>query len=174
MKIIALRFVSLLSLFILQFSFLNNLFPGAVAPVLIIAVVVVWTLLNGFPKVLVLAIPLALMADIATVGAPSVLSLYIVCLSYATSFLSRRLFFEHRGFGIVMYAACVGGGVVGYRVFEALLQHASWQALLLTPPAEALFSVLGGMVLFPILLPLLDRFERYISLISQEQFRGVR
>ncbi|OGI19605.1 MAG: hypothetical protein A3J06_01115 [Candidatus Moranbacteria bacterium RIFCSPLOWO2_02_FULL_48_19] len=183
MKIFFLRLLFILSLVFFEFSFFDVLFPRMAAPVILIVSIVVWTLLVGFPRVLYMVIPLSAFFDIASSGSLGSLTLYAVLLSYATSFLSRRLLAEHHGTGMVLYALFASLGSFGYVVFNLLFGQEnsfSWRADAFTEVFSAvatsklLLPIFLSALLFPILHRVIWRVEAYMSVVAQREILQVK
>jgi hypothetical protein len=111
MKIYFYYFLLFVVLLILQFSFLNVLFPFVGAPLCIIAAGVIWTIRLGFRKALWLLVPLLLLYDVLGAGRIEVYSLYILFFSYAMSFLSRRVLLENTLVSTFFYSFLIFLGV---------------------------------------------------------------
>lgn len=178
MKIFFLRMLFILSLVFFEFSFFSVLFPNFSVPVILVVSIVVWTLLVGFPRVLSMVIPLSAFFDIASSGNLGSMTLYVVPLSYATSFLSRRLLAEHHGTGMVLYAFFASLGSFGYVVFKLLFTHGSSFFRLAEIPIETflaittpqfLLSILLSALLFPIMYGIIRRVETYMSMLAQRE-----
>ena len=118
MKIFFLRLFFILAVVFFEFSFFDILFPQMGAPLVLIASIVAWVLVSGFPAALFMIIPLALLFDVVSAGMPGALTLYAVPLAYAVSFLSRRLLVEHGGFGMVLHGLFAGMSALGYIIFN--------------------------------------------------------
>lgn len=176
MKIFFLRLSFILTIVFFEFSFFDVLFPQVSVPIIIVASIVALTLLSGFPRALSMVIPLALCFDIVSSGGIGMLAPYAVMLSYATSFLSRRLLIEHSGLGMALYAGFAACGTFGYAVFAAVSSQGdpfSWTpeiAMLLlsaTLSAGLLFSCLLSVALFAVVYRVAGRFDRYVGSIAQ-------
>lgn len=182
MKIFFLRLGAIFILVMLQVSFLDILFPWFHVPLLILASIVAWTLVVGFPGSLWMTVSLSLLFDSVSVGSVSSFSLYAVLLAYTTSFLSRRLLVEHRGLGLGLYALFAAGGALGYQLLVFFLLRDYSQPLLfelsrippLLSPSILLFSFVLSAPLFIAAYFLLKRFEAYVGMITQKQFLNVR
>ena len=178
MKIFFLRLLFILSLVFFEFSFFDVLFPRMAVPVILIVSIVVWTLLVGFPRVLSMVIPLAAFFDIASSGSLGSLTLYTVPLSYATSFLSRRLLVEHHGTGMALYALFAAFGSFGYVVFHLLFGQESsffWHAdafvevFLVIATPKLFLPIFLSALLFPVLHRIIRQVEAYMSVVAQRE-----
>ncbi|MFZ2299606.1 MAG: hypothetical protein WAW00_00540 [Candidatus Moraniibacteriota bacterium] len=178
MKIFFLRLLFILAIVFFEFSFFDVLFPQVSAPLIIIASIVAWTLLSDFPRVLSVILPLAALSDIVSSGEVGALTLYAVVLSYATSFLSRRLLMEHRGLGMASYALFTSGGVLGYVVFEVVLFRGSlfsWNTETLVQlfssvsSAAFLVSFVSSPLLFVAMYRAIRRFDGYVGSLTQRE-----
>ncbi len=176
MKIFFLRLLFILVIVFLEISFVDVLLPSMMAPLVIIASVVAWTLIAGFPNALFMIVPLAICFDIVSSGEIGAFSLYAVILSYATSFLSRRLLIEHSGLGMMLYASFAASGTFGYAVFDGASSQGSpfsWtpeivmRLLSSMLSAELLFSCLLSFVIFFAVYRVAGRFDRYVGLMVQ-------
>lgn len=183
MKIFFLRLLFILSVVFFEFSFFDILFPEMYAPLAIIASVVAWILISGFPRALFMTVPLTALFDIVSTGVPGALSLYAVLLAYTTSFLSRRLLVEHRGIGMILYALFAGIGALGYSVFNFLFFQAGAFSgmtdrvlgfLAAFSFSNILFSVALGFPLFIVAYHIIRRFETYVASIAQRDFSQVK
>ncbi len=164
----------------LQFSFFDILFPWFRAPLFLLGVVVILTLVRGFPSALLMTVPLTLLYDATTLGRVTWFSVYAVIFSYGTSFLSRRLLIEHRGFGLALYAIIAFGGTLFYQtlfsfmVYEPMTSGAP-SLLVLMPQGEHVFFSLA--LFFPVFIVtyvLIQRFEGYLRSMQQRKFQQVR
>ncbi len=180
MKIFFLRLFILLLVIFLQISFFDILFPWFKAPLFLLGVIVALTLVRGFPDVLFMTLPLTILFDIASFGAVTWFSLYATLFTYGTSFLSRRLLIEHRGFGLLLYALVAYGGALLYQglfslvVYEYLASHTplSWA---LAPSVEGLLFALVLMIpLFIGTYFLIQYLEGRLKLMSERQFQNIR
>ncbi|MDP2837697.1 MAG: hypothetical protein Q8O53_00260 [Candidatus Moranbacteria bacterium] len=180
MKIFFLRTLFLLFLVFLQISFFDILFSWFRAPLFLLGVVVIFTLVRGFPSALFMTIPLTLLFDTISLGAVTWFSLYAVIFSYGTSFLSRRLLIEHRGMGLGLYALVAYGGAFLYQALFSFIMYtyfakSSFASPELIPSVESLiFSLVVESLLFVLMYFVVSRAEEYFSHINQQQFRSVR
>ncbi len=178
MKIFFLRIFLLLLLVFLQFSFFNILFPWFRAPLFLLGVVVIFSLVRGFPSTLFMTVPLTLLFDALTVGEISWLTPYAVFFAYVTSFLLRRLLLEHRGVGLVLYALLAYGAALLYQAlfpFVVSWKMVSVSTLLTLPSTDSLlFALVLFVPLFVVTYFCIGRFESYLELLNQKQFRNVR
>lgn len=182
MKVFFLRFGSIMLILLLQFSFLDIVFPQLQAPLLLLVSIVAWTLVRGFPESLLMTVPLGLLFDSVSFGMVGSFSLYAVILSYATSFLSRRLLIEHRGLSLTLYALFASAGALGYRLFTFFFSQGGAQGfadglfrmLAALPSESSLSSFVLGIPLFAGAYFVLKRFEERLDLMSQKQFLNVR
>lgn len=169
MKIFFLRLFFILALMFFQFSFFDILFSQISAPLVLIASVVAWTLVSGFPSALFMTVPLTVFFDIVSSGMPGSLTLYAVPLVYATSFLSRRLLVTHTSMGMILYALYAGVSALGYDIFNFIFFQSG------LPSFSGIFALL--ILIFPIfaaVYQVIRRFEKYISSISQRDFLKVK
>lgn len=178
MKIFFLCLLFILTLVFFEFSFFDVLFPRIAVPIILVVSVVVWTLVVDFPRVLYRVIPLTALFDIASSGTLGALTLYAVLLSYATSFLSRRLLVEHRGMGMVLYALFASLGSLGYAVFYLVFFQGhpffrptgifvSLSSTIMS--SEFFLSAFLSVLLFPVIYWIIRRFETYMSFVSQRE-----
>lgn len=183
MKIFFLRLFFILTIVFFEFSFFDILFPGTSAPLLLIASVVAWILISGFPRALFMTVPLTAFFDTVSTGAPGALSLYAVLLAYTTSFLSRRLLLEHRGIGMILYALFAGIGALGYIVFDFLFfQSDSFPGMMeifagllsLFSFSKIFFSVILSLPLFIVAYHIIRRFEDYVGSMAQRDLSQVK
>lgn len=178
MKIFFLRLLFILLLVSFEFSFFDILFPQIAVPIILIASIVIWTLILGFPRVLYMVIPLTVFFDITSSGTLGILTLYAVLLAYATSFLSRRLSVEYRGLDIVLYALFASLASLGYVIFNFIFSRGSsftWSAgifnqlFLVIVSSQLLLSFFLSALSFPLMYWIIRRFETYISLVTQRE-----
>lgn len=180
MKIFFSRIAFLLLLVFLQISFFNILFPWFRAPLFLLGAVVAFALVRSFPAALFMTVPLTLFFDAISIGTVSWFSLYAAFFAYVTSFLLRRLLLEHHGTGLVLYALVAFGGALFYQGLFSLVVYrlaAPETAALLrsAPSTESLmFSLLVFLPVFLLTYAIVRRFERYLELLNQKQFRNVR
>lgn len=183
MKIFFLRLLFMLIIVFFECSFFDILFPATPAPFLLIASIVAWVLLSGFPQALFIIIPLAALFDIVTTGMPRTLTLYAVPLAYTTSFLSRRLLVEHRGAGMFLYALFAAIGALGYTLFDVLffqsdkffgLQEISSSFWLMFSFSNILSAIALSLPIFFLAYAGIRRFEGYIGTMSRNDFLGVK
>lgn len=182
MKVFLLRLTVLALAVALQLSFFDIAFPWFHAPLLIIACVTAWTLVTGFPGSLWMTVPLAALFEIFSVGTIGIFSLYAVFLSYATSFLSRRILVGHRGAGTFLYALFAAAMGLAYQgamyLFLRGRTDASESDLLGLPsefsPGMLLLSAVLITLSFLIVYPAILRFEERMKSIIQKQFLNVR
>lgn len=183
MKIFFLRLFFILIIVFFEFSFFDILFPETSAPFLIIASVVAWILIAGFPRALFMTVPLTAFFDIVSTGMPGALTLYAVPLAYTTSFLSRRLLVEHRGIGMILYALFAGVGAFGYIVFDFLFfQSDSFPGMMeifsgllsIFSFPRIFFSIVLSVPLFIVTYHIIRRFEGYIGSIAQRDLSQVK
>lgn len=183
MKIFFLRLCFILGIVFFEFSFFDILFSQTAAPFVLLASVVAWILITGFPRALFMTIPLTAFFDIVSAGAPGALTLYAVLLSYTTSFLSRRLLVEHRGLGMLLYAVFVGIGGLGYAFFNFLFfQSDSFPDMagifsglvVVFSFSKILLSVALSLPLFVGAYSVINRFEKYMSSIAQRDFLNMK
>ncbi len=169
MKIFFLRLFFILAVVFFEFSFFDILFPQMGAPLVLIASIVAWVLVSGFPAALFMIIPLALLFDVVSAGMPGALTLYAVPLAYAVSFLSRRLLVEHGGFGMVLHGLFAGMSALGYIIFNFIFfQHGGLSEI-------AIRNALPGIVVWTLFIfvgayQVIRRFEKYIGYLSQSDF----
>lgn len=180
MKILFFRISFLVLLVFLQISFFNILFPWFRAPLFLLGVVVAFALVRSFPAALFMTVPLTLLFDVISLGALSWFSLYAVFFAYVTSFLLRRLLLEHHGTGLVLYALVAFGGALFYQALFSLVVYRlvapETVGLFRSVPSgeSLLFSLLVFLPVFLLTYVIIRRFERYLELLSQKQFRNVR
>lgn len=169
MKIFFLRLFFILALMFFQFSFFDILFSQVSVPLVLIASVVAWTLVSGFPSALFMTIPLTVFFDIVSSGMPGPLTLYAVPLVYATGFLSRRLLVTHTSMGMILYALYAGVSALGYDIFNFIFFQSGL-------PSFSEIFVLSVLIL-PVFVgayQIIKRFEKYIGSISQRDFLKVK
>lgn len=168
MKIFFLRLFFILALMFFQFSFFDILFSQISAPLVLIASVVSFVLVSGFPSALFMTVPLTVFFDIVSSGMPGPLTLYAVPLVYATSFLSRRLLVAHISMGMILYALYAGVSSFGYDLFNFIFFQSGW-------PSLSEIFVLSVLILpvFTGVYQIIKRFEKYIGSISQRDFLKV-
>ncbi len=178
MKAFFLRLLFILAIVFFESSFFDVLFPQVSAPLIILASIVAWTLLSDFPRVLSVILPLAALSDIVSSGEIGALTLYAVALSYATSFLSRRLLMEHRGLGMASYVLFASGGVLGYVVFDVMLFQGglfSWNTEMLARLFSSVFSTaffvsfVSSPLLFVVMYKVIRRFDGYVGSLAQRE-----
>ncbi|MFZ3031849.1 MAG: hypothetical protein WA082_02330 [Candidatus Moraniibacteriota bacterium] len=180
MKIFLFRAAFLLLLVFLQLSFFNIFFPWFRAPLFLLGGIAAFALVRPFPGVLFMTVPMTLLFDGVSSGAVTWFSFYAVFFAYVTSFLLRRLLLEHRGFGFWLYAVVVFGAALFYQVifsFVVYRESALDVALVLqsVPSIERLaFSLFFFLPIFQGTYFFVKRFEEYLALLSQKQFRNVR
>lgn len=179
MKTFFFRTGFLILLVLLQLSFFDILLPWFRAPLFLLGAVVALTLVRGFPKSLAMTVPLTLLFESASLGAVTWFSLYAVLFSYGTSFLSRRLLIEHRGFGLGLYAIVSFGGVLLYQSFFSFLlfERGASEALHFASMASfesVLFSLILSLPVFALTYIVTQRFEKYLELVEQRRFLNVR
>lgn len=183
MKIFFLRLFFILAVVFIEFSFFDVMFPQVFTPFVLIASVVVWVLVSGFPSALFMIVPLTVFFDIISSGMPGSLTLYSVLLAYATSFLSRRILVEHRGTGIVLYALYSGFGAIGYVFFDFIFfRGGSFVGMtgrffdfLTIFPIYQIFLLL--FLIFPVfvcLYRIIGYSEKYIGSITQRDFSRIK
>lgn len=183
MKIFFLRLSFILVIVFLQSSFLNIVFPLTTTPLLLIASIVAWVLLAGFPHALFAIIPLAILFDIVATGTPGTLTLYAIPLAYITSFLSRRLLVEHQGIGMLLYTLFTAIGAIGYPLFDFLFFRLDafpgireifsgfWLSFSFS---GTLFAVLFSLPLFFFAYTAIRHFEQYVGALSRNDFLNVK
>lgn len=180
MKIFFLRVCSLLLILFLQISFFDILFPWFKAPLFLLGAMVALTLVRGFPQALFVTLPLAILFDVASLGAVGWFSLYATLFTYGTSFLSRRLLIEHQGFGLLLYALVAYGGALLYQGIFSLVMYEyltpntpfSWA---LMPSVEGLLFALVLMIpLFILTYFGVKYVEERLRLMSERQFQNIR
>lgn len=180
MKIFFLRTLFLLLLVLLQISFFDILFPWFRAPLFLLGVIVIFTLVRGFPNALFMTVPLTLLFDAVSLGIVTWFSLYAIIFSYGTSFLSRRLLIEHRGMGLGLYALVAYGGALFYQICFSFIMRiyfskSSFSSPELLPSVESLlFSLVVASLFFVVMYFVIARVEEYFSSLNQQQFRNVR
>jgi hypothetical protein len=183
MKIFFLRLFFILAIVFIEFSFFGVISPQAFTPFVLIASVVAWVLVSGFPAALFMTVPLAAFFDIVSSGMPGSLTLYSVPLAYATSFLSRRILVEHRGTGMVLYALYSGFGAIGYAFFDFIFFHNGSFVGMKSSLFNflAIFSIYKIFLLLILALPIficlyqiIRYFEGYISSLTQRDFSRIK
>lgn len=183
MKIFFVRFFFILFLVFFEFSFVDILFPQIVVPVVLVVSVIAWTLIIDFPYVLYRVVPLTVFFDIIASGTVGTLTLYAVLLSYATSFLSRRLLVEHHGIGMVLYALFAFGGSFGYSVFQFIFSQKSsfsWSTEMFTrffstiASLDILLLIFLSVHFFLLLYWIIRRFETYMRFVAQREILHVK
>lgn len=180
MKILLFRIIFLLLLVFLQISFFNILFPWFRAPLFLLGVVVAFALVRSFPQALFMTVPLTLLYDAATVGAVSWFTLYAVLFAYVTSFLLRRLFLEHHGLGLLLYAIVAYGAALLYQKLSVFAVSPQGMSAMMTliriaPSTESLiFSLAFFIPVFCVTYVVVKRFDGYLDSLNQKQFRNVR
>jgi hypothetical protein len=176
MKIFSFRLLFILIILFFEFSFFDVLFPWVSAPIIIIASVVAWSLLRPFPLMFFMTIPLTLLFDIVSSGRPNIFSLYAVLLVYTTSFISRRLLVEQRGFGLWLYALFSALSVFCFTLFEYIFSKENvftsvtdtflrFFPIMLS--LDILLSMLFSLPLFILAYFSISRFEKYIHYVAQ-------
>lgn len=183
MKLFILRFLFICLLVFFEFSFFDILFPQISVPLLLIASIVAWALIVDFPRVLYMLVPLAMFFDIIATGTLGTLSLYVVPLAYATSFLSRRLLIEHRGTGMVLYSLFSAAGSFGYILFHLLFFQGgmlSWfggsliNLYSLIMSSHIFLSFFLSVLLFPLIYFVIRRFEAYMGIAARKEVLQMR
>jgi len=180
MKIFFFRIAFLFLLVFLQISFFNILFPWFRAPLFLIGAVVAFALVRSFPAALFMTVPLTVLFDAASLGMLSWFTLYAVFFAYMTSFLLRRLLLEHHGLGLVLYALVAFGGALLYQglfslaVYRFFVPEAAVLFRSVPSTDSLLFSLLIFIPVFLLTYMIIRRFERYLELLNQRQFRNVR
>jgi hypothetical protein len=182
MKILFLRFITIVCAVALQLSFFDIAFPWFHVPLLLIACVTAWTLALGFPESLKMTVPLTVIFEILSVGTVGAFSLYAVLLAYAVSFLSRRILVGQHGAGAFLYAIFTSAMALVYQGMMYLLLHGRTDVaesdLLRLPsefsPGMLLLSAVLAVLAFLIAYPAILRFEERAKLIVQKQFLNVR
>jgi hypothetical protein len=183
MKIFFLRLFFILVVVFIEFSFFGVIFPQAFTPFVLIASVVAWVLVSGFPSALFMIVPLTAFFDIVSLGMPGSLTLYSVLLAYTTSFLSRRILVEHRGAGMVLYALYSGFGAIGYVFFDFIFFHSGsfvgmknsfFNFLAIFSIYKIVFLLVLIFPVFVCLYQIIRYFEKYISSIAQRDFSRIK
>lgn len=180
MKIFFFRAAFLFLLVFLQLSFFNIFFPWFRAPLFLLGSIAALALVRPFPGVLLMTVPLTILFDTVSFGAVTWFSFYAVFFAYLTSFLLRRLLLEHQGFGFLLYALVVFGATLFYQALFSLVayQEGALDVALVfqsMPSIERLvFSFLFFLLIFRLTYVVVKRFEEYLALLSQKQFRNVR
>lgn len=169
MKIFFLRLFFIFALMFFQFSFFDILFSQVSVPVVLIASVVAWVLVSGFPLALFMTVPLSVFFDIVSSGMPGTLTLYAVPLAYTTSFLSRRLLVAHTSMGMILYAFYAGMSSFGYYLFNFIFFQSGWPSL-----SEIFISFVLIFPIFAGAYQIIKHFEKYIGSISQRDFLKVK
>lgn len=173
MQYIFFRIVVVILIVTFQYSVMNILWPGITVPVFLVAATVALTLVFKFVPALPMVIGIGIMTGCAYgSGWFDWFSIYLVFVSYVTSFLAGRFLFEHRGWGLLFAFGIVFGSSLVWKVGEHVLSGGMFISA---------FSVIGimqillvGGLSFVIAYPLVARFERYIKSSSDRQFRSVR
>ncbi len=180
MKVFFLRSAFFILLVFLQISFFGIIFPWFHAPLFLIGVVVAMTLVRSFPDVLFIVLPVTLLFDVASSGTITWFSVFAILTSYVTSFLLRRLMIDHRGMGLVLYALESYGATLLYQgVFFALLYRQTivdHTVMISNLPSvdSLLFALVSFIPVFFLTYVIVRRFEDFIEVLNQKQFRGIR
>lgn len=180
MKLLFYRIIFLLFLVLMQLSFFDIIFPWFRIPLFLLGVVVIFTLVRGFPQALFMTVPLTLLFDVTSIGTVTWFSFYAVIFSYGTSFLSRRLLVEHRGLGLLLYAVVSYGGVLLYQfiffffIRENVFVHTAFPLWALPSNESLLYTFVFSLPIFIGTYFAIKRFEEHLNLVNQKQFLNVR
>lgn len=178
MKIFFLWSFFLLFVLSLQISFFDILFPWITVPIWIFSFVIVWSLTIPFPQVFFRVIPMTMLFDILSFGAPGIFSLYAICLVYVMSFLSRQLSLERNTVGMSFAFLFSFGVLMGYRVFFfffSLGKDISFDSFFsFVFSRDGVFSWLLCIPLFFLVFMIHTRFERYITALAQKEFSRIQ
>lgn len=162
--------VSFLGLVILiQFSFVNVLFPQSAVPGMLLSVVASLVLVRGFRTSVVEWGLLLVFYDVLRAGEVTAIVLVGITLAYLVSFVSRRFIFEHTGMGLFLLGLLVASvSVLGMSLLSIMgaTMLAGWFYQLVD----------FGMILLvfsPIFL-LVQWFEGRVQEAQRSQFRGLR
>ncbi len=166
------RLGTLLILVALHLSSVPVLAFVSVPPSVLIASAIAWTVLLGFPAVLIPLFALILLTDSVLFGGVEMLSVYYIGIAYATIFIMKRtLVGDKTGLSFFMLTLFSGVASACWPVFV-------WVSDLLIPmesvnmePLSVGSLLLGGIigcVVYPIVFALLSRSERMIREIRQD------
>ncbi len=179
MKVFFFRIGLLLLFVLLQLSFFDILFPWFRAPLFLLHAIVAWTLLRGFPNVLLMTVPLTVLFESASLGEVTWFSLYAVLFAYGTSFLSRRLLIDHQGVGLGLYALVSYGGTLLYQALFFFFIHdgdlsQAFHFVSMLSFDGAVFALLASLPIFAMTYLGVQRFEGYLDILRQRKFLNIR
>lgn len=166
------RVGTLLILAALQLSSMQILASASVPPSVLIASAIAWTVLLGFPAVLIPLFALILVTDGVLFGGVEPLSAYYIGIAYTTIFIMKRtLVGDRTSLSFLMLTLFSGAASACWPVFV-------WVSDLLIPmesvnmePMSVGSLLLGGIIgctVYPIVFALLSRSERMIREIRQD------
>lgn len=151
---------------IFQTVFIPALGSGNSMPNIVLALVMAWTMIAGFEQTWPWVVSAGLAYDLFSFSRLGSHSAMFIIAAYLVSFLSRRFFVEHRGWGALVSGACVALATVGYRALWLALEWLSAQPALsrVAQDAGALgMEISVNLALFFLLVVFLGRFERFFS-----------
>lgn len=166
------RLATLLILVALHLSSVQILTLVSVPPSVLIASAIAWTVLLGFPAVLIPLFALIVLADSVLFGGIEMLSVYYIGIAYATIFIMKRtLVGDKTGLSFFVLTLFSGVASAGFPIFV-------WVSDLLIPMegidmeplslGGLLLSGIIGCAVYPIVFALLSRSERMIREIRQD------
>lgn len=166
------RLGTLVLLVALHFSSMQILTSASVPPSVLIASAIAWTVLLGFPGVLIPLFILILMADSVLFGGVDVISAYYIGIAYATIFIMKRTLVGDKT-SLSFFMLTLFSGVA-----SALWPVFVWVLDLLAPiwdinvePLSFGGLLLGGIIgcaVYPIVFFILSRSEQIIREIRQD------
>lgn len=167
MSIFLQRTALFLLVVIMQRSFLDVLWPGLVAPTLMITLIVSLVFLNGFENGGLWSLLALILFALLGEGEQAFL-LYAVVIAYGTSFLSRRLVTERPLQTAVILALSSAGFAFVYALLFLLIENGRFDFL------GASLNALQAALVFPFVFLLFRAWEGYIKNSFMSEFRGMR
>ncbi|MEP7162885.1 MAG: hypothetical protein ABI747_03925 [Candidatus Moraniibacteriota bacterium] len=157
-----------LAVILLQFSLGTIVFPGNPVPGLLLNTIVALVLVRGFREGASQWLVLLIGYDLLRVGFVTPLVPMGILLAYATSFISRRYVFEHRGVGMILLSfLSVAFGIL-YVFFLAWTNSRFFGAGVFLSD-----SLLAFIFFFPV-FSLVQYFESRLETVYRSDFRGMR
>lgn len=173
------RFFTIIVLIALHIGFVSVASFGMLAPVVLIDTAVAWTMILGFPGVLLPLCSILFITDNVLFGSVMPHSIYFIMVAYAVSFFTKRTILGDRsGFGILLLSLLSGVFAVGYSIFVWLLAvgkhfftHTQPESMV-TYWSMTFQSVTLSFVVtcffYGILSMVLERIERGIRILRQQ------
>lgn len=160
------RFILLLFLVVLQYSFFDILWPGNKAPSVVVATVIAIIFLHGFERGM--SWVLLVIGVSFIIGGVNIIPVLLVGIAYGTSFLSRRMRIEHRVQNMFVLSFVSG---VSTLVLTAALQLPWLTPIVFTQMLGN--AMLTGLV-FPFIYSVIRWSEEQIETRQRSEFRSVR